>query len=179
MPADAAKSFTSSAGPSSMETPMTTNWSGYFFVSSIRMGISSRQGGHQVAQKFIKTTLPCQAAVEIVLPFRSWMRKGGAGCPLLAKRMTRALSPPSAPSAAADASISFAGAARDACAVEAAFTLVRWPLRAATIPMARPDRQAQRAKRAIKGRFMLQRFRLHYAAQRGEEQDRREGMCRE
>src|SRR5579863_317228 len=50
-------------------------------------GISSRQGGHHVAQKLRSTTLPRHPAVEMKFPSRSFTRNGGTGLALLAKRM--------------------------------------------------------------------------------------------
>src|SRR5271168_3821074 len=52
----------------------------------IRIGISARQGGHHVAQKFMNTTLPFHAAVETGLPSRSFTKNAGIGCGWAAKR---------------------------------------------------------------------------------------------
>ena len=49
-------------------------------------GISWRQGGHQVAQKFRMTTLPFQSSVETILPSRSRSTKGGAGSGFTARK---------------------------------------------------------------------------------------------
>ena len=43
----------------------------YFSCRAIRSGISARQGGHHVAQKFTSTTLPFRSANETVLPSKS------------------------------------------------------------------------------------------------------------
>ena len=50
-----------------------------------------------MAQKLRTTILPVQSAVEMRLPFKSLTRNGGAGCGLLAKRMTLESSPESFP----------------------------------------------------------------------------------
>src|ERR1700690_1135068 len=44
-------------------------------------GISIRQGSHQVAQKFTKTTLPLRSARETSLPSTSFSLISGAGLP--------------------------------------------------------------------------------------------------
>src|ERR1700723_74269 len=87
-----ANSRTSSVEPSSTDTPTTSKLSLYFLASPVRIGISSRHGGHHVAQKFKITTLPCHCAVETTLPSRSCTRNGGTGCGLLAKRITESSS---------------------------------------------------------------------------------------
>ena len=51
--------------------PIICSVSLYLSCSAIRSGISSRQGGHQVAQKLIRTTLPRSEAVDTGRPSRS------------------------------------------------------------------------------------------------------------
>src|SRR5580704_11186748 len=58
----------------------------------MRSGISARQGPHQVAQKFRKTTLPCKAAMVRGLPSSAVSLNSGAGSGLRTKRMTDWLS---------------------------------------------------------------------------------------
>src|SRR5262245_31917633 len=61
----AARSFAES-----IETPRTARpLSRYAFSSFARSGNSSRQGTHQVAQKFTRTTLPRRAATASASPF--------------------------------------------------------------------------------------------------------------
>src|SRR5262245_24408830 len=56
----------------SIETPRTaTPLSRYAFSSRARSGNSSRQGTHQVAQKFTRTTRPLRAAMAEASPFAS------------------------------------------------------------------------------------------------------------
>src|SRR3990172_1450086 len=47
-------------------------------------GISSRQGGHQLAQKLTTTTFPCRSDRRIGLPSRSSSSKSGAASPTIA-----------------------------------------------------------------------------------------------
>src|ERR1700751_1487968 len=91
IPSLSANAFTPSGEPSSNETPTTSKPSLYFFVNSIRNGISSRHGEHQVAQKFKMTTFPGQLAVDTTFSSMSLTRKGGAGWGLLTNRMTVAV----------------------------------------------------------------------------------------
>src|SRR5262245_6410846 len=56
--------------------PRTTRRSWYLFWSRIKSGISARQGGHQVAQKFTSTTLPRSDSDEMVRPSISVTVKG-------------------------------------------------------------------------------------------------------
>src|ERR1700733_14280461 len=63
----------------SLVIPITTRSSANFFLNSFSSGIDSLQGGHQVAQKSIKTTLPL---VSGALPFTHFSTcNGGASLP--------------------------------------------------------------------------------------------------
>ena len=67
---------------SSSESPTTsTPWSLYVSYSSFSTGISTRQGGHQVAQKFTTTTFPFKAERLASPPPRTGRVKSGAALP--------------------------------------------------------------------------------------------------
>src|SRR6185295_16823682 len=73
------KGFTTDGPSSSRETPMTTRPSlPYCFCSSMKPGISSRQGGHHVAQKSRTTTLPLKSDSLTALPSTSLSSQAGA-----------------------------------------------------------------------------------------------------
>src|SRR5665213_1797749 len=57
--------------------PRMTSLSRYLSWSAMRSGISARQGGHQVAQKLTRTTLPFQSLDESVWPLMSVTVKAG------------------------------------------------------------------------------------------------------
>src|SRR5579862_1660362 len=76
----AANFFTSSGGTSSFPIPITCNSAPYFDCSATRLGISTLQGPHQVAQKFTTVTLPREAETETGLPSTPGSWKSGAGC---------------------------------------------------------------------------------------------------
>src|SRR6202521_1271433 len=78
---------TLAGGSSSSEIPTISSWSLYSFLSSSSSGISSRQGGHQVAQKFTSTTLPAQLSLFTGFPSRSWACSGGAISGFFTKRI--------------------------------------------------------------------------------------------
>src|ERR1051325_1629307 len=59
--------------------PTMTSWSRYLSCSLMRSGISARHGGHHVAQKFSRTTLPRQELEGTVRPLRSVTEKAGSG----------------------------------------------------------------------------------------------------
>src|SRR5271167_4588814 len=113
----------------------------------MRTGISARQGGHQVAQKFMKTTLPFHAAVETGLPSRSFTRNAGIGCGWLANRTTCAWS-----EGAAD--FGLVAAAAGAAAVAPTFIVRGWPERPAASPMAKPANPAISANTSINDLFI-------------------------
>src|SRR5579862_5413446 len=63
-----------------METASTWSPSGaYCLCQAAKRGNSIRQGAHQVAQKFSRTTLPSYAERLMRTPLRSAREKGGAG----------------------------------------------------------------------------------------------------
>src|SRR5579863_8907393 len=67
---------------------MICNWSLYFFCSSTRSGVSARQGPHQVAQKFRRTTFPLKAAMDKGFSSSEESLNSGAGSGLRTKRIT-------------------------------------------------------------------------------------------
>ena len=66
-------------GLPSKEMPRMINRSAFFLCSSIRSGISIKQPGHQVVQKFNNIILPLKSESRTVLPFRSCSRKSAVG----------------------------------------------------------------------------------------------------
>src|SRR6516162_7678893 len=63
----------------SRETPMTVKpLSAYFFWIATNLGISARQGGHQVAQKSKMTTLPLKSESLTGFPSTSLNCQSGA-----------------------------------------------------------------------------------------------------
>src|ERR1700680_5167343 len=85
---------TLSGGSSSSEIPTISSRSLYSFFSSSSSGISSRHGGHQVAQKFTSTTLPAQFSLFTGFPSRSWACSGGASSGFFTKRITGGFASP-------------------------------------------------------------------------------------
>jgi hypothetical protein len=115
-------------------------------------GISSRQGGHHVAQKLSSTTFPCQFAVETTFPSMSRTRNAGAGCGLLASRTICMRSDCCAATFRRAAVPPVAGACLP---VEIALGTRTRSDRPAAIPIAIPASPATAAKIKIKYFFML------------------------
>src|ERR1700737_1456706 len=69
----------------------------YCFCSATNSGISSRHGGHQVAQKFTKITFPLQFARDKGAPEISRSGREGAISGFFTKRITGALLSQGAP----------------------------------------------------------------------------------
>src|SRR6185312_14789190 len=88
MPFCCANFKTFAEGSSSSEIPIIRKRPLNSFSSSSNSGISSRQGGHQVAQKFTSTTFPSQSALETGFPKISCALSAGASSGFLTKRIT-------------------------------------------------------------------------------------------